>query len=1068
MKASIANTLLATSLVLATARAADVTWNGSIDGDWANASNWTGGTPDASNRPVFAAVGAGNLSNSLTAATSVDGMLFNNDAPGSVTVTASKNFKLTIGSGETITVTAGHHFLAGTGTSTGSDNQAITLGGTSTWDIATGASLTNQARTTKTGGTSDFNKTGGGVLVIDAHNGASGGTQARWNAQAGTLSFEAQAGATDALGNSSNAINVSTGATVEMVNGASTQRGVITLNGMGVDGQGAYLLSSGTGPSHSNTTDVAGKTVLASDSAIGVSTGADLTMTRPIEESGGARSLTKVGEGILTLNTTATYTGPTIISAGTLAIGSDGSFLSPSLIIEENAYFDVLTVEPFTLPTGLALGGSGFISGSVMDETGTIIQPGGPAAIGSLTFENNLDLSGNGSVEFDIAGFSSADGIVVLGDLYPAGVTPLVIDSQPPAGLTTGATYNLFEVTGLLDGSAANFSLVNKTRSVLSLSYLSNNVVLTVDTGVAPQSLIWSGGVGGSTWGVNTTANWNSGTEKFFLFDSVSFTDAGVANNLVDLTETLAPTSVTVDSSGDYGFTGTGSIGGTTGLTKSGSGKLTVSTANDYTGDTIINAGTLVPAVAGAIPSGAGKGNLTLAGGTLDLGGLSASVNNLSGTGTIDNSGVSATLTLLQSSETTFSGLIGETGSPLSLVSPGPARLTLSGANNTYSGTTNIGISGNGTRIGTLRAAADETLGSSIVTIGPGGNDATATLELSGGITLGNDIQLPARSNPETGILNVSGDNELTNTLTLRSGGSWWVLASDAGKLTLSGSPAITVSNAGTRTAVLTGSGDIEIPGVIEDGVAGAIVQLQKEGAGTATLAGANTYTGSTTVLEGTLVITQDDVLDDASTLDLANTSSLDLTHAGTDIVGTLIIGGVTQPDGLFTFGTGKIQVGAGGSPFETWAALKGLDGTPGKENGLTDDPDNDGADNLAEFAFNGNPLDGADNGGIHSFNADSSDVGTDLELILTLAVRSGTPAFSGSPSPTASHDGITYTVHGSTDLAGFATGVTPVDPLTAALPDLSGSGYEYRSFSLDGSDGLPGKGFLRAMVTAP
>jgi autotransporter-associated beta strand protein len=1068
MKTSLANPLLALSLVLTSSHAADVTWNGSVDGDWANTANWTGGTPSATNRPVFAAVGAGNLSNSLTAATAVDGMLFNNDA-GDVTVTASKNFKLTIGSGETITVTAGDHFLLGTGTSTGSGNQAITLSGTSTWDIATGASLTNQARTTRTGGSSDFNKLGGGLLVIDANNSGSGATQAHWKAQAGTLRFVAQSGVTDALGNSANAISVSNGATVEMQNGASTQRGVVTLNGMGVGGLGAYLLASGTGQSHTNLTDVAGKTVLATDSAIGVSTGASLTMTRPIEETGGARSLTKVGDGILTINNTATYTGSTLINAGTLTIGAAGSFLSPSIQIATGAIFDVTTVAPFTLPANLALSGTGSVAGSVIDATGTVIRPGGSAIVGSLTFNNDLDLSGNGSVEFDIASISSADKILVTGNLTPSGVTPLVINTQPPGGLTTGASYNLFEVTGTLGGTTANFSLLNKTRSSLSLSFASNNVVLNVDTGVAPQSLIWSGGVGGNTWGVNTTANWNSGAEKFFLFDTVSFTDAGVANNIVDLTEALAPTAVTVDSSGNYQFTGSGRLTGSTGITKSGSGNLTVSTANDYNGDTTINAGKLILGVAGAIPSGAGKGNLTLGGGILDVAGFSITANNLSGTGTLDNSGAASTLTFRQTTDTTFSGLISNTGSPLSLLYATAPRLTLSGANNTFTGATTIGISGTGTRIGTLRAAATQALGTGIVTIGPGGNDATATLELSGGISLNNGIDLPARTTPETAIRNVSGNNTLSNTVTLRSGGSWWKLVSDAGKLTLTGSPALTVANAGTRSVVLGGSADIDVSGVIQDqdGTVGAILRLQKEGSGTATLSGLNTYTGSTTVTGGTLVITQDDVIADASSVILANSLSLNLTHSGTDIVGELIIGGITQPNGTYTFGTGKLKIGLS-TPFEDWATAKGLTGAPGFENGPADDPDKDGSTNLAEFAFNGNPLSGTDSGIVKSFTADSSDVGTANELILTVAVRSGTPALTGTPSPTASHDGITYTIHGSVDLSGFTTAVTPVDPFVTGLPNLTGSGYEYRSFSLDGSDGLTGKGFLRALVATP
>lgn len=99
-------------------------------------------------------------------------------------------------------------------------------------------------------------------------------------------------------------------------------------------------------------------------------------------------------------------------------------------------------------------------------------------------------------------------------------------------------------------------------------------------------------------------------------------------------------------------------------------------------------------------------------------------------------------------------------------------------------------------------------------------------------------------------------------------------------------------------------------------------------------------------------------------------------------------------------------------------------------------------------------------------FTEDSSDVGTERELVLTVAIRKGNAAaFAGNPLQLAV-DGVTYSIEGSTDLAGFGAAVNEVTPLTAGLPDLSGDlDYEYRSFSLGGSNGLPGKGFLRAKV---
>jgi len=39
---------------------------------------------------------------------------------------------------------------------------------------------------------------------------------------------------------------------------------------------------------------------------------------------------------------------------------------------------------------------------------------------------------------------------------------------------------------------------------------------------------------------------------------------------------------------------------------------------------------------------------------------------------------------------------------------------------------------------------------------------------------------------------------------------------------------------------------------------------------------------------------------------------------------------------------------------------------------------------------------------------------------------------------------------------------------LPSGAPDLGSTNYEYRSFSLGGSDALPGKGFFRAVAIKP
>jgi hypothetical protein len=166
-----------------------------------------------------------------------------------------------------------------------------------------------------------------------------------------------------------------------------------------------------------------------------------------------------------------------------------------------------------------------------------------------------------------------------------------------------------------------------------------------------------------------------------------------------------------------------------------------------------------------------------------------------------------------------------------------------------------------------------------------------------------------------------------------------------------------------------------------------------------------------------------------------------------------------------FTENDGKLVLAvAAGTPFSIWATAKGLvspDADP------DDDPDKDGNNNLAEFAFNGNPLSGADNG-YFRFNIEDTNSDTLKELTLTIAVRngSGSPVFAGSPSPAASVDGITYAIEGSLSLVFPASVVTETTAPTG-LPALP-SGWEYRRFRLNASNGLPDKGFLRARVSQP
>lgn len=193
-----------------------------------------------------------------------------------------------------------------------------------------------------------------------------------------------------------------------------------------------------------------------------------------------------------------------------------------------------------------------------------------------------------------------------------------------------------------------------------------------------------------------------------------------------------------------------------------------------------------------------------------------------------------------------------------------------------------------------------------------------------------------------------------------------------------------------------------------------------------------------------------------------------------------LAIGRVEDSGGTelksFTYGTtlnaNQYDPGNPGDPYVTWAGGKNLTAA---NNAPGFDADLDGFDNRTEFAFNGDPLSGSSKGMFFYQLVDTAvDVDTDKELAFTCAVRSGA-VFSvnaNNAQLSAAIDGLVYTIEGSSTLAGtwaapiVSVGASYLPPAGSGLPDLSGSGWEYRTFS--GFNGIPLRGFIRAGVSAP
>ncbi len=297
---------------------------------------------------------------------------------------------------------------------------------------------------------------------------------------------------------------------------------------------------------------------------------------------------------------------------------------------------------------------------------------------------------------------------------------------------------------------------------------------------------------------------------------------------------------------------------------------------------------------------------------------------------------------------------------------------------------------------------------------------------------------------------------------------------------------------------------------------------LTKTGPGTLNLNGFNTYMGTTVVSEGTLggtgavggaitiaagadlnpgvtvgTLTADSVsflgagtltIDSDITADRLDVfGNLNLTNATLQVTGDLgsriyVIASYDSRTGAFTNSTvngytvtydyeGKqIALIRPATAYDTFieAAYPGSAADP-LVVAPQADPDGDGVSNSAEFALGGNPASGGSTPKIYTLLEDSSDLATAKEMLMTIAVPIGTPAFSGPPNPypTATFAGISYRIEGSTNLAEFTTPVTAVDPVTTdKMDDNLPGGYEYRTFSLANSNTLPGRGFLRVVIT--
>ncbi|EOD3355335.1 fibronectin-binding autotransporter adhesin ShdA [Salmonella enterica] len=640
--------------------------------------------------------------------------------------------------------------------------------------------------------------------------------------------------------------------------------------------------------------------------------------------------LTKQGDGTLILSNTGNDYGDTVIDGGILAAKDAASLGTGDVTIAENA---TLALSQGTLDNNVT--GEGQIVKSGSDElivTGDNNYSGGTTISGGTLTADHADSLGSGDI--DNSGVLQVGEGELKNTLFGSG--SLVKTGTGVLTLSGDNTYS--GGTTISDGT-----LIADHADSLGSGDIDNSGVLKVGEGELKNTLSGSGSLVKTGTGELTLSGDNTYSGGTTIAGGTLTADHADSLGSGDIDNS----GVLQVGEGELENT----LSGTGSLVKTGTGELTLSGDNTYSGGTTIAGGTLTADHADSLGSGdidnsgvlkvgegelentlsgagslvkTGTGELTLSGDNSYSGGTTISDGTLTadhadslGTGAIDNSGV------LKVGEGELKNTLSGSGS---LVKTGTGELTLSGDNNTYSGDTTIAD-------GTLIAANVNALGSGDID-----NSGTLMLDANGAFKLANitthsgattalaagstldagqliqengstlsidlgaatdDAMITADSVTLGGTLNVTGIGSVTDswtpeayTYTLIDSDS--AITSDFDDLTIAGMNRedvdfltidgkvdetdnthydltaslswyadrdnATTDAHGTFTlsdpdgsfnvaATLTDVDDTLDPGSRWDGKS-----LTKEGAGTLILSGDNDYSGGTTINEGTLV----------------------------------------------------------------------------------------------------------------------------------------------------------------------------------------------------------------------
>ncbi|MBS0633240.1 MAG: autotransporter-associated beta strand repeat-containing protein [Verrucomicrobia bacterium] len=635
----------------------------------------------------------------------------------------------------------------------------------------------------------------------------------------------------------------------------------------------------------------------------------------------GTGNITKSGTGTWVLSGNNTYTGLTQIQGGVLSVNTLANAGVNSALGAATGTNATIKIGSTTTAATLRYTGSGSTTNRAIDLSGTT---GGAtldaSGSGAITFSNtSVTATGAGSKTLTLTGSNTGNntlsGVIVnnsgtnLTSLIKSGNGTWVLGGNSTYTGTTQIQGGTLIVSNLANGGTnSNLGAATGTNGTIKIGSTTTGATLqyTGSGGTTNRAIDLAGTTGGATLDASGSGN--------ITFSNTALTASGAGIKTLTLTgnntgnNTL--TGAIVNNSGtNY-----------TNVYKDGVGTWILGGNSTYTGNTTVNAGTLVVTANNNLGT-AGNGTTVNSGGTLGLqGGITYStaetvsvvgtgasgrngaIDNLSGTnsfaGVITPTG-NATIAVTSGNLTLSGGVsLGASVASASTVTFNPAAgtsLTVSGKVTDALSSVDLIVAhtGNGNVI--LSNTTNDYYGNTI--LGSAGGNTTGTLTLGGTGALSPNTTL----NLYSGTLDLNGNNQTTADNIYMGGGgagSTAAITTGAGTLTLGNNTSINYDSTndpngatiagklalGTTAHTFTvadsanATSDLAISAVISG--SGNIV---KSGTGTLALSGNNTYTGQTQIQSGTLSVNT-----------LANGGTNSALGAATGANGTIKLGSTT------------------------------------------------------------------------------------------------------------------------------------------------------------------------------